>query len=103
MNILRWVSGHPKTDRVARAARYILESGAHGTAAHYNMQAVRDTIRQWAGIPDFTVAEAIETVNRIRAQRGWTPVAEHEYRSDDPDIPTKYCSRCDFFHNGRAC
>ena len=89
--------------RIEQAARYIVDSNAHGTAAHYNMSAVRDTIRRWAGIPDFTIAEAIETVNRIRAQRGWTPVREHEYRNDDPEFSLYYCVRCGFTHNERPC
>ena len=107
MSWLNWLTGQPNNDRhddrVERAERYIVESGGHGIADHYNMQGVRDSIRQWAGMPDFTIAESIDVVNRVRAQRGWGTVAEDEYLSDDPEIPQGYCSKCGFTHSGRAC
>jgi hypothetical protein len=100
-NLFGGSSQQNQEDRLAQAEAHI--SQCRGVFDHYNMQGVVDTVRQFTDVKDFTVQEAVQVVNKKRAEYGWGPVRAEEILSSDPDIDSVFCLRCRIRHSGGQC
>lgn len=94
-------SNESEQDRLTQAEAHISE--CKGVYDHYNMQGVVDTVRQFTNVKDFTVQEAVQVVNKKRAEMGWGPVRDEEILSTDPEIGSVFCLRCRIRHSGGQC
>jgi hypothetical protein len=94
-------SNESEQDRLTQAEAHI--SQCKGVYDHYNMQGVVDTVRQFTNVKDFTVVEAVQIVNKKRAERGWEPVCDEEILSTDPEIGSVFCLWCRIRHSGGQC
>lgn len=90
-----------QNDRLVEAEAHI--SQCRGVYDHYNMAGVVDTVRQFTNVKDFTVQEAVQVVNKKRAEMGWSPVSDEEILDSDPDVERVYCLRCRIWHTGGQC
>jgi len=94
-------SNESEQDRLAQAEAYVGQ--CKGVYDHYNMQGVVDSVRQFTNVKDFTVVEAVQVVNKKRAECGWEPVRDEEILSTDPEIGSVFCLRCRIRHSGGQC
>lgn len=88
-------------DRLAQAEAYVGQ--CKGVYDHYDMQGVVDSVRQFTDVKDFTVREAVEVVNKKRAEHGWESVHDEEILCSDSEVKSVYCWRCRMRHSGGQC
>ena len=94
-------SSNSQENRLEQAEAYVGQ--CKGVYDHYDMRAVVDSVRQRTPVKDFTVKEAVQVVNKKRAERGWESVQSEEILSTDPDIDHVFCLRCRINHSGGQC
>jgi len=95
--------GADNQDNRLEQVEIFMNQGSKAIYDHYNMQGVVDSVRQFTDVKDFTVKEAVQVVNKKRAQRGWEPVHPEEILSSDPDKGSVFCRRCRMQHSGGQC
>ena len=68
---------------------------------HYNMVEVRKSVQQFTGA-DISQRDAANIVQRIRGEKGWSPIADHLISNDEMS-DVVYCRRCGYTHGGGQC